>query len=393
MQVPLLDLKAQNQSVWSEIHAALDPVMEEGHFILGPAVARFEMQFADYVGVSHCVGVNSGTSALHLALLACDIGPGDEVITTPATWISTSWAISYVGARPVFVDIDPITYTLDPRLVERAITPRTRAILPGHLYGQAADLSSLSKLAEVHELVLIEDAAQAPGAVYNGRRAGTFGKVGCFSFHPGENLGSFGEAGAVVTDDNELAGRVRRLRDYGQSSRHRHVEIGYNMSMEGVQGAVLWAKLAHLDAWNAARVRHARGYAKRLADLPGVILPEAPSPEAHVWHLYVIQVRGWDREELRGELADRGVATGVHYPTPVPFQPAYAHLGYRPGDFPVAEDMARHCLSLPMFPELTEEQIDHVAASLSDVLLGAAVYEEADPRAERRVEPQGWSAS
>jgi dTDP-4-amino-4,6-dideoxygalactose transaminase len=372
MQVPFLDLKAQNDSVWPEIQAALKPVMSEAQFILGPAVARFEKHFADYLGVRHCVGLNNGTSALHMALLACGIGPGDEVITTPATWISTTWAISYVGAKPVFVDVDPVTYTLDPRLVERAITPRTRAILPVHLYGQAADLSSLSRLADEHGLVLIEDAAQAHGARYHGRRVGSFGKAACFSFYPGKNLGCFGEGGAVVTNDEQVASRIRCLRDHAQTARHQHVEIGFNTRMEGVQAAVLDAKLPHLDDWNAARARHARRYHELLADLPGVILPEAPQEGAHVWHLYVVLVRGFDREDLRGELADRGVITAIHYPRPVPFQPAYAHLGYRPGDFPVAEDLMRHCLSLPMFAELTDEQITHVASTLQDLLHGTA---------------------
>jgi dTDP-4-amino-4,6-dideoxygalactose transaminase len=392
MHVPFLDLKAQNQSVWPEIQAALNPVMTEAQFILGPAVARFEKHFAEYLGVRHCVGLNNGTSALHMALLACGIGPGDEVITTPATWISTTWAISYVGAKPVFVDVDPVTFNLDPRLVERAITPRTRAILPVHLYGQAADLSSLSRLADAHGIVLIEDAAQSHGARYNGRRVGTFGRASCFSFYPGKNLGCFGEGGAVVTDDDQLALRIRCLRDHAQNGRHQHVEIGYNTRMEGVQAAVLDAKLPHLDTWNAARARHAQRYQELLADLPGVILPEAPLPEAHVWHLFVILVRGFDREDLRGELADRGIATGVHYPTPVPFQPAYDHLGYRPGDFPVAEDLMRHCLSLPMYAELTDEQIAYTASTLEDLLDGTAystandetVLEEPAPVYSRR---------
>jgi dTDP-4-amino-4,6-dideoxygalactose transaminase len=373
MQVPFLDLKGQNQSIWTEIRAVLDPVMAESQFILGPAVARFEEHFAAYLGARHCVGVNTGTSARHMALLACGVGPGDEVITTPAAWISTSWAISYVGATPVYVDVDPITYTLDPRLVEQAITPRTRAILPVHLYGQAADLESLGRIAKARDLVLLEDAAQAHGAIFRGRRVGTFGKASCFSFHPAKNLGAFGEGGAVVTDDDEVASRIRRLRNHALSSRNHHVEIGFNMRMEAVQAAVLDAKLPHLDAWNAARARHARRYAELLDDLPGIILPEAPTPESHVRHLYVILVRGWNREDLRGELADCGVATGVHYPTPVPFQPAYAHLGYRPGDFPVAEDLMRHCLSLPIYPELTEDQLVHVGTTLQDIFLGVTV--------------------
>jgi dTDP-4-amino-4,6-dideoxygalactose transaminase len=367
MHVPFLDLKAQNRSVWPEVQAALDPVFEQAQFILGPAVERFERHFADYLGARHCVGLNNGTSALHLALLACGVGPGDEVITTPATWISTSWAVSYVGARPVFVDVDPVTFTLDPGQAERALTPRTRAILPVHLYGQAADLDPLCRLAQEHGLALIEDAAQAHGALYRGKRVGTFGRVGCFSFYPGKNLGAFGEGGCIVTDDDAIADHVRSLRDHAQRGRHQHVEIGFNMRMEGVQGAVLDAKLPHLDGWNAARARHARRYHELLADTPGLILPEAPRPEGHVWHLFVVMARGRDREEVRAALADRGVATGLHYPTPVPFQPAYVHLGHRRGDFPVAEDLMANCLSLPLYPELTAEQVEHVATAVREV--------------------------
>ncbi len=368
MDVPFLDLRAHNRSVWSEIQAALDPVMEQAQFILGPAVERFEAHFAEYLGVRHCVGLNNGTSALHLALLACDVGPGDEVITTPATWISTSWAVSYVGARPVFVDIDPVTYTLDPRQVELAITPRTRALLPVHLYGQAADVVRLRDIADEHGLVLIEDAAQAHGACLAGRRVGSFGRAGCFSFYPGKNLGAFGEAGCVVTDDDEVAARIRRLRDHAQQGRHHHVEIGYNARMEGIQGAVLDAKLPRLDAWNAARARHARRYRELLAGVPGLTLPAVPRPEGHVWHLFVVLVHGRDREELRRALAERGVATGVHYPTLVSAQPAYADLGHRRGDFPVADELAECCLSLPLYPEMTDAQTAHVARELRRLL-------------------------
>jgi dTDP-4-amino-4,6-dideoxygalactose transaminase len=372
MRVPFLDLKAHNRSVWPEIQSALEPVLSEAQFILGPAVEAFEAHFAEYLGVRHCVGLNNGTSALHMALLACGVGPGDEVVTTPATWISTSWAVSYVGARPIFVDVDPTTWTLDPEQVERAVTPRTRAVLPVHLYGQAADLEPLCRLGDKHGLALIEDAAQAHGAIYGGRRVGAFGRAGCFSFYPGKNLGAFGEAGCVVTDDAQVAQRIRCLRDHAQQGRHHHVEVGYNTRMEGVQAAVLDAKLPHLDAWNAARARHSRRYRELLTDLPGLALPEAPRPEAHVWHLFVVLARGRERDELRAALAQRGVATGVHYPKPVPYQPAYAHLGYRPGDFPVAEDLMRNCLSLPLFPELTTEQIEYTADALKE--LAGVVY-------------------
>jgi dTDP-4-amino-4,6-dideoxygalactose transaminase len=371
MQVPFLDLRANNRSVREEVRAALDPVLDEAQFILGPGVEHFEQQFAAYLGARHCVGLNNGTTALHLALLACDVGPGDEVITTPATWISTSWAVSYVGARPVFVDVDPVTFTLDPTLVEWAVTARTKAILPVHLYGQTADLQGLKDIADRRGLALVEDAAQAHGARFAGRRVGTVGKVGCFSFYPGKNLGAFGEAGCIVTDDDAIARRIRRLRDHAQDGRHNHVEIGFNARMEGVQGAVLGAKLPHLDDWNVARARHAARYSELLTDVPGITLPQSARPEGHSWHLYVIMVHGRDREGVRQALAERGVATGVHYPTPVPFQPVYSHLGYRRGDFPVAEQLMERCISLPMFPELRPEQVEHVARSVREVMESA----------------------
>lgn len=371
--VPFLDLRAPHQALHADLLAALEPVLLNGQFILGPAVERFEASFARYVGTRHCVGVNNGTSALHLALQALDIGPGDEVITTPHTWISTTWAISYVGARPVYVDIDPVTYNLDPALVEAAISPRTRALLPVHLYGQAADLGPLQQIAAKHDLALIEDAAQAHGAAYQGRRVGSIGKVGCFSFYPGKNLGACGEAGGVVTDDPALAERIRCLRDHAQRGRHHHVEVGYNMRMEGVQGAVLDVKLRYLDAWNAARARVAARYRELLSGLPGLVLPAPGALGAHVWHLYVVLLKDADREEVRRHLQEQGVATGVHYPTLVPFQPVYATLGYRHGDFPIAERVARQCVSLPIFPEMTDEQVTRTAEALHAALRQARV--------------------
>ncbi len=365
MTVPFLDLKKQNESIGAELRAALDGTVCQAQFILGPAVAKFETAFAAYIGTRHCVGLNNGTSALHMALAACDIGPGDEVITTPHTWISTSWAISYTGARPVFVDIDPATYDLNPALVEKAITPRTKAILPVHLYGQSCDLEALGRIARRHGLVLIEDAAQAHGALCGTRRCGSVGRIGCFSFYPGKNLGAFGEGGAIVTDDELLAQRIRCLRDHAQRGRHHHVEIGYNTRMEGIQGAVLEVKLAHLDGWNAARRRLAARYHELLAGVTGLQLPAMPADaQAHVWHLFVVLIEGRSRDEVQKQLSARGVSTGVHYPTPVPLQPAYAHLGHRPGDFPVAEDVMRRCLSLPMCPELSEEQVAYTAQTL-----------------------------
>jgi dTDP-4-amino-4,6-dideoxygalactose transaminase len=364
LKVPFLDLAQQNRSVGAECAAALESVIGQSQFILGPAVERFEAAFAKYVGTDHCVGLNNGTSALQMALLACDIGPGDEVITTPHTWISTTWAISYVGATPVYVDIEPTTYTLNPALVEQAITRRTKAILPVHLYGQACDMSDLQAIADRHGLTLIEDAAQAHGARCAGRVVGSIGRVGCFSFYPGKNLGAFGEAGCVVTSDEQIAARVRRLRDHAQDCRHHHVEIGYNTRMEGIQGAVLGVKLQYLDKWNAARRRHAARLGGLLSDVPWLSLPKARATEGHAWHLFVVLLEGVQRKQLMDQLAERGVATAIHYPTLVPFQPAYAHLGYRPGDLPVAEDVSSRCLSLPMFAELSDEQLLHVAQSI-----------------------------
>ena len=368
MQVPFLDLKVQNRSISGELKTALEPVFENAQFILGPQVEQFEADFAAYTGTRHCVGLNNGTTALHMALIAYDIGPGDEVITTPHTWISTSWAISYVGAKPVYVDIDPITYNLDASRVEAAITPRTKAILPVHLYGQAADVTTLRQLADQRHLILIEDAAQAHGARWGTQRVGAVGHAGSFSFYPGKNLGAFGEAGAVVTDDPAVAARIRRLRDHAQDGRHHHVEIGFNTRMEGVQGAVLRVKLQHLDAWNARRRAHADRYRQLLKGVEGLDLPASPRADAHVWHLFVVLVRGQDREVFRARLAQAGVATGVHYPTPVPYQPAYSKLGHRRGDFPVAEDVMSRCVSLPMFAELTEEQIEYTTAQVRAAL-------------------------
>ena len=392
IEVPFLDIKQQNQTIWCELQAALDEVVSQGQFILGPAVACFEEAFAEYIDCRFCVGLNSGTSALHMTLQACDIGPGDEVITTPHTWISTSWAISYVGATPVFVDIDPGTYNIDPALVKQAITPRTKAVLPVHLYGQAADVVQLREIADTHHLLLIEDAAQAHGALVDGRRVGSFGDAACFSFYPGKNLGAFGEGGAVLTDDEVLADRVRRLRDHAQEGRHNHVELGHNSRMEGIQGAVLTVKLQHLNTWNTARNRHADRYRQLLSHLDAIQIPREPVTGAHVWHLFVILAPKGERDRFRQHLSERGIATGIHYPTPVPLQPAYAHLGLKPGDFPVAEDVMSRCVSLPMFAELTDEQIDCVAGTIGEYFAGQkalnSAYVASDVVLDRAIEPE-----
>jgi dTDP-4-amino-4,6-dideoxygalactose transaminase len=353
--VPWLDLTRQYQQLRGALTRTLDDLMARSSFILGPYVDTFEADFASFVGSKHCVGLNSGTSALHLALLACGVERGDEVVTTPATWISTCWAISYVGARPVFVDIDPRTCGLDVNLVEQAITPRTKAILPVHLYGQACDIAGLYDVAARHGIALIEDACQAHASTFVGKHLGTFGDAGCFSFYPGKNLGAFGEAGALVTDDDAIARRVRQLRDHAQASRHHHVEIGYNMRMEGVQGAVLGVKLPHLPAWTARRRAIGARYDAALADLPQFQLKREARGVCCNRHIYPLCCENRDR--LREELARQDVQTAVHYPTPVHLQPAYEYLGHRAGDFPHAERLCRTQVTLPMFPELTDAEV------------------------------------
>lgn len=366
MHVPFLELKQQNAAVWDEIQGDFAALVREAQFILGPAVKDFEQAFAAFCGVRHCVGVNNGTTALHMALLAFDIGPGDEVITTPHSWISTSWAIAYTGARPVFVDIAPDTYALDPLRVEAAITPSTKAVLPVHLYGQAVDMTALRRICQKHNLILIEDAAQAHGARHASKTVGSLGDAACFSFYPGKNLGAFGEAGAITTDSETIADRIRCLRDHAQRERHVHVEVGYNTRMEGIQGLVLERKLRYLPRWTDLRRQHAEFYLRELHGLPGLVLPTASSPESHVWHLFVVLVQ--DRNRFRSALEQEGIATGVHYPTPIPYQPAFAHLGYTRGAFPVAESVMAKCVSLPMFPELTESQRQRVVAGVKQAL-------------------------
>jgi dTDP-4-amino-4,6-dideoxygalactose transaminase len=363
--VPFLDLRAQYAGLRDEIAEALQGVAESGTYVLGPKVKAFEEAFASYAGARHCVGVNSGTSALHLALLGAGVGPGDEVITAPMTFIATSWAVSYTGAKPVFVDVDPVTYTLDAEQVERRISPRTKAILPVHLYGQPADLGPLLDLGRRHGVAVIEDAAQAHGARYQGCGAGTLGLCGCFSFYPGKNLGAYGEAGAVVTEDARIAARLRALRDHAQETRYHHCELGFNYRMDALQGAVLGIKLPHVERWTEARRHLAERYRALLAGLPLKLPVEAPA-RRHVWHLFVVLHP--QRDLIRRELGARGIETGLHYPVPLHLQKAYAHLGHRPGDFPVAERVGRECLSLPLFPEMTRLQQDAVIEALTEIL-------------------------
>jgi dTDP-4-amino-4,6-dideoxygalactose transaminase len=361
--IPFVDLKTQYSSIKPEIDAAIAHVLESSQFVLGEEVAAFETEFATYCQTQHAIGVNSGTSALHLALLAAGVGPGDEVITVPFTFVATAAAIVYTGARPVFVDIEPRTFTMDVSQIERAITPATKAILPVHLYGQPADMDPILEIGRRHGLAVIEDAAQAHGAEYKGRRVGSLGDLGCFSFYPGKNLGAYGEGGAVVTNNAGYTRTIRMLRDWGAERKYQHVLKGYNYRLEGIQGAVLRVKLRHLEAWTEARRAHAARYDRLLAG-HGVPTPEAVSYGRHVYHIYAIRTA--TRDSLQQTLHDRGVQTGIHYPIPVHLLPAYADLGHRPGDFPCSESAAHEVLSLPMFAELKDDHIETVAAAVRE---------------------------
>lgn len=359
--IPFLDLAAQYASIKPEVDAAIARVLDTGAYILGPAVKEFEADFAAACACEHAIGVNSGTSALHLALLAAGVGSGDEVITTPFTFVATIAAITYTGATPVFADIDPNTFNIDPALIPDAISPHTKAILPVHLYGQPADMDPILALARERGLAVIEDAAQAHLAEYRGQRAGSLGDLGCFSFYPGKNLGAYGEGGGVVTNSESRDRTIRMLRDWGAERKYHHQLRGFNYRMEGIQGAVLGVKLKHLEAWTDARRAAAARYDDLLA--PTGIRTPAEQPYArHVYHVYAVRVR--ERERVQAAMAAVGVQTNIHYPFPVHLLEAYRDLGYPPGSFPHAEAAARETLSLPMFPELTAEQAEQVVSAL-----------------------------
>jgi dTDP-4-amino-4,6-dideoxygalactose transaminase len=371
--IPFLDLNAQNRALLPEIEAALREVVASSEFCLGSHVERFEQGFARFCGARHAIGVSSGTSALHMALLALDIGPGDEVITVASTFVATVAAIRYCGATPVLVDIEPGRCTMDPGLVEAAITPRTAALLPVHLYGRMADMDPIRSIAERRGLALIEDAAQAHGADYKGRSAGTIGNVGCFSFYPGKVIGAFGEGGAIVTDDDALAGRVRAMRDWGQRERAVHQWPCFNYRMDGLQGAVLGLKLPHAASWVGARGRVAATYERLLAERVPVELMRRPEPAndgRHAWHQYAVRVA--ERDRVRAALTKAGIQTGIHYPLPVHLQPGFADLGWKAGDLPQSEALAGTTLSLPIYPELTDAQLDTVVGTLADELVSMA---------------------
>jgi dTDP-4-amino-4,6-dideoxygalactose transaminase len=359
--IPLVDLAAQYRLLKSEIDAAIEAVLRDGQYVLGPAVESFERDFAEYCGASHGVATNSGTSALHLALLAAGVRPGDEVITVPFTFIATVAAIEYTGARAVLVDIERDYYTMDPSALERAVTPRTRAVVPVHLFGQPAAMGDIMDVARRHRLVVIEDACQAHGAEYDGRRAGSLGDIGCFSFYPTKNLGAFGEGGAAVTNNGGYADSMKLLRSWGERRRYEHSMKAFNYRMDGIQGAILGAKLKHLDRWIDARRSHARLYGQLFAHT-AIRTPHERAGTRHVYQQYSVRLP--HRESWRTHLGEIGIQTAVHYPIPVHLQPAYRDLGYAAGDFPISETVAQEILSIPIFPEMTATQIETVAGAL-----------------------------
>ena len=378
-KIPFVDLNAQYHTLKPEMEAAIQSVLERSAFILGPEVEAFEQAFADYIGVKHAIGVGSGTDALRLAMEALGIGPGDEVITVANTYIATCEAITHVGATVRLVDADPRTCNIDVETLEVGswwledggrIGDRglLRAIIPVHLYGQPADMGPIMEIARKYGLKVIEDCAQSHGALYRGQRTGTFGDVSCFSFYPGKNLGAYGDAGAVLTDDDEVAERVRMLRNHGQKVKYEHLMVGYCHRLDNLQAAILGVKLSHLDEWNAARRSRAALYDQLLQDIPGIVTPYVLPEAEPVYHLYVVSVTDGRRDGLQRYLDGAGVATGLHYPIPVHLQQAYASLGHKPGDFPVSERLAAQGISLPMYPELTDEQVRYVAGKVREFM-------------------------
>lgn len=362
--VPFLDLVSQYQTIQDEMESAALRVLRSGHYVLGDEVSTFEQSFATYCGVRFCVGVNTGTSAIHAALLAAGIGSGDEVITVPMTFVATVSAILYSGAKPVLIDVDPVTWTLDVNQLEHVITRKTRAIVPVHLHGQMANMPAIMTIAKKKGLIVIEDAAQAHGSEYDGKRPGQFGDLACYSFYPGKNLGACGEGGAVVTNNEEYAKKIKVLRDWGQERKYHHVLKGFNYRLDAIQAALLSVKLKYIENWTHSRRRIARSYFSQLEQhQERIALSASPTQIRHVYHVYAVQIDGRDR--IQKALHDKNIGTAIHYPVPVHLQPAYADLGYKKGDFPVAEALGETFLSLPMFPELTEQQV----ASVCDALI------------------------
>jgi dTDP-4-amino-4,6-dideoxygalactose transaminase len=370
-QIPLVDLRANYEGIKDEVRAAIDGIFEGMQLTIGPNVRAFDQEWAAFCGSKHAVGVGSGTDALQLAIRALGITTGDEVITVSFSFFATAEAIFYSGARPILVDIDERTFNMDVAAVADRITPRTKAIIPVHLYGRTMDMKRLLDLAADHHVAVIEDACQAHGArLDTGTKAGTAGRLGCFSYYCSKNMGAYGEAGSVVTDDDELAETIRQLREHGQVTRYYHPIVGYNARLDEIQAAILRIKLRRLDRWNERRRAIARLYTSLLRD-SGVVTPEDPGGERHVWHIYAIRVEGGRRDALKDFLADRGIGTGIHYPVPIHLQDAAQFLGYRRGELPVTERVATEVLSLPMYPELTDEQVGHVADAVKAFMRGS----------------------
>ncbi|TAK63261.1 MAG: DegT/DnrJ/EryC1/StrS family aminotransferase [Bacteroidetes bacterium] len=364
MNVPIVDLKAQHSALKAELDEAMHSVINSSSFILGKAVSEFEAAFAKAHNVKHCVAVGSGTDALHLPLWASRISPGDEVITVPYTFIATAEVISLLGAKPVFVDIEPQTYTMNVDAIEKAITPKTKALMPVHLYGQAAQMEAIMEIARSHHFIVIEDAAQAHLAQYNGKFVGEYGTAAGFSFYPVKNLGAFGEAGAIITNDDNLALRMRQMRDHGQVSKYNHEMIGHNYRMDGIQGAVLGVKLKYLQRWTERRRQIATMYNQLLWGVGDIVLPFESPKSYHVYHLYVIRTKR--RDELQNFLKEQGISTALHYSRGLHEQKAYFHLGYKRGNFPQTEAAADECISLPLYAEMTDEQVEYVAEKVKE---------------------------
>ena len=364
-KLQFVDLKAQHAGIAAEVEAAIQRVVTNADFILGADVAAFESEFAKYCEAEHAVGLDSGMSALELGMRALGIGPGDEVITPAGSFIASSSAISFTGATPVWVDVDPRTYNIDPELLEAAITQRTKAIMAVHLYGQPADMDRMVEVADRHGLPVIEDACQSHGARYKGRRTGALGAFGAFSFYPSKNLGAYGDAGALTTNDAALAEKVRMMRNYGQRAKYDHVFLAWNRRLDTLQAAILRVKLPHLDAWNDSRRKIASLYEELLGGTAATLPYRRPDVE-HVYHLYVIQVD--DRDHVLSELGERGIGAGIHYPVPIHLQEAYRARGFGPGSFPVTEESARRILSLPMYPEMTEADVRRTADAVRELV-------------------------
>jgi len=367
MNVPFIDFSEQYQTIKNRIDKGLKDVFEKGNFILGEEEKAFEAQFAQYCDTKYAVGVNSGTDALYLALGALDISVGDEVIIPTYTFIATALCISYTGAKPVFIDIEEETYNIDPKRLEETITDKTKAIIPVHLYGQPANMDEIASIAKKHNIAIVEDACQAHGATYKGKKTGSLGDIGCFSFYPTKSLGAFGDGGMVVTNNDEVNQKIQMLRDYGRKDRYEHKIKGYNSRLDTVQAVILSAKLEYLDEWNRMRNVHANHYCQLLREIPGITIPLVTENRTHVFQTFAVRVP--NRDKICEAMKKRGVSVLIHYPIPIHLQQAYSDLGYQKGDFPVSEKIAGEILSLPMFPHISKEQIEYVSTSLKELCI------------------------